>query len=328
MAFRVPPTPSRCVAGGPRSAVRDSSVRHVRLVARTRRGRRRGWCRRQRGYQRALVQVEPRRDVDQHAARPERLQDRASTRWWVSGRRRVRRHQRVHLRGHRVGGRRSAVADVWPGPPIAIDDRDQQASSRRAMAMPIRPRPRMPACRSRRVTLRQWKAVPRRPFPGAEVALRRRQLAHRHDEEADRDVGDFLGQDIRRVGHDHAASGRGAGVDRDRSRPRNLPRSRAGGARPASVRRSHSKAGGDPGDPVAVPCDQAGDLGVVGGAMRRERCGEPLERLRWQTAHDQHLDVCQVPRHHVRFPGGPRSRASGGGGGARPGWWRRRSRRR
>ena len=73
--------------------------------------------------------------------------------------------------------------------------------------------PRMPTVWSRSVDVGERIGALLRPAPGAQIALGRGELAHGHQQQAQRGIGDFLGEDVRRVGDDHAMLAGPVGVD-------------------------------------------------------------------------------------------------------------------
>ena len=55
--------------------------------------------------------------------------------------------------------------------------------------------------------------IARRPFAGAQIALRLRQFAHRREQQPERGVGDLFVEDARRVGHGDAVRARPFRID-------------------------------------------------------------------------------------------------------------------
>ena len=105
-----------------------------------------------------------------------------------------------------------AVGELGPRPARVIDDRhaerlkparDGDADAAHADQADGAVAQRRPAQR----------IVALAPFAGAQMAFGLRQLAHRAQEQADRGIGDFLGEHVGRVGDDDAAPRRGVGVD-------------------------------------------------------------------------------------------------------------------
>ncbi len=82
------------------------------------------------------------------------------------------------------------------------------------MARPMRPMPKMPARRPRSVPRRQPVGAFLHPAPFAQVVFRARKLAHGIDQQADRRIGDLLGQHVRRVGDHHVRLAGVGGIDR------------------------------------------------------------------------------------------------------------------
>ena len=136
----------------------------------------------------------------------------ASIRLWVDGRAGEDDEEDVDLLGHRPQVAIVAVGDVGARGAGVIDDRHlhriEPAGDRHADA--AEPDDADGAVAEGR---RGQPVVRLGPAAGTEVALGGGQFAHRHQEEAEGGVGDFLGEHIRRVGDDDAALGAGGEVD-------------------------------------------------------------------------------------------------------------------
>jgi hypothetical protein len=105
-----------------------------------------------------------------------------------------------------------SVGELGTRPARVIDDRDAESvePSRNRQADPAHAEKADRAVAQRRAAER---IVARRPFAVAKIALCLRQLAHGAEEEADRRVGDFFRENVRRIGDDDAAPARRDRVD-------------------------------------------------------------------------------------------------------------------
>jgi len=151
-------------------------------------------------------------DIDDDAARPERIEHGAVDQLVGRGAARQHADQHVDIARHLHEIAIVAIGDILLRTAVVIDDRHaerlQPAGDR--LADPAEPDNASRAVAKRRLGQRIGR---RRPLSGPQIALGGGEFAHCHQDQAERGVGHFLGEHVRRVGDDHALLGGVARID-------------------------------------------------------------------------------------------------------------------